>query len=278
MTLTELISKYNGKPCKIFPNNLSPQCFELVCAWTDGLGVPHVAGNPSPFPYENAYQIYTDFGSYQAQYFDRIANSPTGMPQAGDLVVWGSSYNGGAGHVAVATGANTDTNHFQALEQNDPNPYCQLKDYNYNSVLGWLRPKVQGSTPTPTPVDTCPAQLTAITAERDRLNGVITGKDDTITHLGATIDQKNSELATLQATVASQTAILLTKDQSIVTLTEQALKVQPLTDQLAQAEQSKKLYAEQVSALQTQLGTIKSKLVPKKTLSLKLYNFLMSLE
>lgn len=135
--------------------------------------------------------------------------------------------------------------------------------------------EASGSTP---PTDDCPAKLKQITEERDRLNGVITSKDETINHLGATIDQKNSELATLQAIVSKDKETLLITQQQLSTAQEQALKVPSLTEQLEQAEETKKLYAGQVTALQTQISKIKSQLVPKKYLSKKLYDIIMALE
>ena len=85
MTLDELNAKFdqflannNGKQVIVLPSskqNGYGQCFDLAVAFTDFLGIPHYQGNPSPFPYPNASQIYTDFGPFQAQYFDRIANS-----------------------------------------------------------------------------------------------------------------------------------------------------------------------------------------------------------
>jgi hypothetical protein len=187
MTVEELIAKYNGKPCKILPNTLPPQCFDLAVAYTDSLGIPHYPNNPSPFPYVNASQIYTNFGSFQEQYFIKIPNTADAVPQKGDLVVWASSYNNGAGHVAIATGSG-DTNHFQAFQQNDPNPYCQLKDYSYSSVLGWLRDKIS-----PVQVDDCPAKLKTITEERDRLNGIIAGKDNEIKTCSASLSSITAE-------------------------------------------------------------------------------------
>lgn len=116
------------------------QCFDLAVKWTDILGVPHASGNPSPFPYPNAYQIYTDFGDFQKKYFERIANTPSAVPQKGDVVVWAGSYNGGIGHVATASGVG-DTNTFQAFSQNVPlNSVSRLVTFGYGHVLGWLRP------------------------------------------------------------------------------------------------------------------------------------------
>jgi hypothetical protein len=134
--LQNFINIYDGE----YVSLLSPgrQCFDLVVAWTDLLNIPHYPGNPSPFPYANAYQIYTDFGSFQATYFDKIAYSGN-SPSAGDIVVWSNDYYSG-GHTGVATGALVGS--FDCFVQNDPtNSACHTKNYNYNHVLGWLRPK-----------------------------------------------------------------------------------------------------------------------------------------
>ena len=187
MTLQDFINKHNGQALKTLPNSLPPQCFDLALGWTDNLGVPHYPNNPSPFPYVNAYQIYTDFGTWQGQYFDRIAND--GVPKAGDLVVWSNSY-GSAGHVAIATGKG-DTNSFEAFSQNDPlYSVCAIKTYSYKSVLGWLRCKITQPT---IPVDDCPAKLTQITAERDRLNKIIEGKDNEINTCNASLSSVTAE-------------------------------------------------------------------------------------
>lgn len=127
-------------------------------------------------------------------------------------------------------------------------------------------------------IDDCPAKLTQITTERDRLNGVITGKDETISHLGATIDQKNSELATAQATISNLQSQVIILQEQLATATEQAKKAVELTNLLAACETTKKGYADNLSSCQTQLGKIKNSLVPKKYLSLKIYNALMRLE
>lgn len=150
--LDDFIEKWNGKPCRILPSTLADknkwgQCFDLVVAWTDLLEIPHYPGHPSPFPFQYAYQIYFNFGTWQAQYFTRITNGPFNSPQAGDIPVWKPGYNGGPGHTAVATGKNGFWN-FEAFSQNDPlGSYCGKKWYNYNylqnsGVYGWLHPKI----------------------------------------------------------------------------------------------------------------------------------------
>lgn len=153
MTSQELRSKFdkfltenNGKFIKVLPNNLNPQCFDLAVAWTDLLGVPHYPNQPSPFPYVNAYEIFTKPNSVSSQYFDFIPNSPTAVPQKGDIIVWDKNLNGGIGHVAVATGNGTVSS-FESYDQNwVVGSFSKLIQHSYNYVLGWLRLKVTQST------------------------------------------------------------------------------------------------------------------------------------
>lgn len=143
MTIQEFVNKWSGKYLSI----LSPgrQCFDLVAEFALNNGVPKFPGRPSPFPYLYAYQIYTDFGSHQAKYFDRIANGPLNTPQAGDIMVWKPGYNGGPGHTAVVVDAGVWS--FRAFSQNDPvGSRCAIKTYSYGylsnrGVYGWLRLK-----------------------------------------------------------------------------------------------------------------------------------------
>jgi hypothetical protein len=78
--------------------------------------------------------------NYPVEYFDKIPNTPSGIPQKGDVVIWGM---GTYGHVGIATGIG-DTNSFTSLDQNwdgvPTNPSKVIK-HDYKNVLGWLRPK-----------------------------------------------------------------------------------------------------------------------------------------
>lgn len=88
-----------------------------------------------------AYQVWSEFGNLPAsQYFDRIPNTPTGIPQLGDIVIWNTSV-GPAGHIAIATGRG-DVNRFTSFDQNWPGGSLpHLQDHSYYGVVGWLRRK-----------------------------------------------------------------------------------------------------------------------------------------
>lgn len=147
MTRDEINQKFDqlytqslGKPVKVLPATLNgqqtPQCFDWVVKWTNTLGIPHASGNPSPFPYLHAYQIYTDFGTHQAAYFDRIQ---TKTFLKGDIVVLDKSV-GPSGHVAIAK------NSWVTTDQNwNGRGYITEESHNLNSVLGVLRLKVTTS-------------------------------------------------------------------------------------------------------------------------------------
>ena len=135
ITLNDFVAKWNNKYVEANDPSNYAQCFDLAIQWVSELGIPK-----NIFPYLYAYQIYTNFGTEQAKYFDRIYNSPTAVPKEGDVIVWGNNYNYAGGHVGIyRTGDVWSANIF---EQNDPmKTPAHMKTYNYNYVLGWLRPK-----------------------------------------------------------------------------------------------------------------------------------------
>lgn len=92
---------------------------------------PDIFGNPPDL-----------WEKYQSDYYDKIPNTPTGVPQLGDVIIWGTKY-GKYGHIAICTEiANTKT--FTSFDQNDPiGEPCHFQPHTYAGVLGWLRPKNQ---------------------------------------------------------------------------------------------------------------------------------------
>lgn len=110
------------------------QCFDLAFNWCDFLNIPR-----DSIRHLNAYQIFTQPNPDTGQYWDLIGNTPTGVPQIGDLVIWGTSV-GPAGHVAIFKEG--DTNSFRSEDQNWSGiQKARLINHSYSGVLGWLRPK-----------------------------------------------------------------------------------------------------------------------------------------
>ena len=73
--------------------------------------------------------------------FDWVANTPTGVPPYGSIVVFNGRVGGGYGHTGVAI-EGSDTNQVRVIQQNDPyGSGVSIKTYPYNNVSGWLVPK-----------------------------------------------------------------------------------------------------------------------------------------
>src|SRR3990167_7873478 len=103
MTLDQFIVKYNGKYVEFNNDQYKFQCVDLMRQY-----VKEVLGlNPYVIPAAGtAKQIYLNFKDNQ--YFRKIANTPTGVPQKGDTVFWGwyPFVTGWAGHVSVFCAGN----------------------------------------------------------------------------------------------------------------------------------------------------------------------------
>ena len=135
MNLDEFINKYKGS--KIEYDNVSPyQCVDLVKMYAKKvLGLDFGA-------FGNAKDYYYNFEAIKTlkDNFTKIKNTPTFIPQKGDIVIWG---NGKYGHIAVATGEGT-TRWFKSFDQNyGIDKRCRIVKHDYKNFLGVLRPNNQ---------------------------------------------------------------------------------------------------------------------------------------
>lgn len=138
-TYSEFIKKYNGK-AKDYDGVAGVQCVDLIKYY-----LKEVFGI-NPGAWGDAHCYYDNFNNISAltKNFVRIANTPSFVPQKGDIVVWAPSLNGGWGHIAIATGQG-DTKCFYSHDQNWTGNHdaCTKIKHNYNHVYGVLRPKDQ---------------------------------------------------------------------------------------------------------------------------------------
>lgn len=127
MTFSEFLKKWNGKYCEVAgSSNALNQCVDLANAYIrDVLGLPIIE-------WTNA----VDFPSKAGSAYDYILNTPEGVPQEGDIIVWKPS----PGHIAVFMEGNTKR--FTSFDQNFPvGSFCHVQEHTYQNVIGWLRPK-----------------------------------------------------------------------------------------------------------------------------------------
>ena len=131
MTTEDFIIKWNGKYVDT-DNAYGAQCMDLMhqyCVEVLGLSQGDLAASC-------ARDVYMNFTNVQGHdKFDKIDNSPDGVPQEGDIVFW---INEPYGHVAVFHDG--DANSFKSFDQNYPTGSpCHIQQHTYASVGGWLR-------------------------------------------------------------------------------------------------------------------------------------------
>lgn len=227
MTLDEFKTKYEGRSID-FDGWYGAQCVDEMNQYlVDVLGIT----NPiQAFPGATAYEIYTNANNPQ---FDKIANTPTGVPQVGDIVFWDTSI-GSAGHVAIFLSG--DANSFTSLDQNWPTgSVVHEQKHDYNGVCGWLHFKPVAAT-TDDPLAACLAQHTMLVTECNEKQATIDSQKATIDNLNSQINDRNNNIATLNGEISTLKTQLLATQGQVDTLTPIAKQVPQLKDELTQAQ------------------------------------------
>lgn len=245
MTLQDFIAKYAGKGID-FDGAYGDQCVDLMNQYlVDVLGITNpiqVLGGAT------AYQIYQNSNDSR---FTKIDNTPTGIPQAGDIVFWNTTV-GAAGHVDVFISG--DANNFIGFDQNWPvGSLCHQQDHNYNGVAGWLHFNQPVAQPTEDPLAACLAQHAQLVTECNDKQSTIDSQKTTIDSLNQQINDRNNDIVQLNAQISTLHTQLLGSTQEVDTLKPLALQVQGLKEQLAQAVNDRTLC---LNAQETQNKTI----------------------
>lgn len=129
MTFEEFITKYDGKGID-FDGAFGTQCVDLYRQY-----VKEVLGYPQSPLVEGAKDIWD---TYLPDYYQRIENTPYGVPEKGDIVIFGDTM-GKYGHVSIFIEGTASR--FTSFDQNYPTgSLCHKQGHTYNAVLGWLRP------------------------------------------------------------------------------------------------------------------------------------------
>lgn len=140
MTLQDFITQNDGKGLD-FDGAYGNQCMDLFEYYNRD-----VIGNPTPVA-GNAIDVQRTF---PPAYYSWVANTPTGVPTPGDVVIWNefAGLTGPAGHIDVFLSG--DANSFTGFDQNWPTQedingngtgVCHKQIHNnYDGVAGWLHP------------------------------------------------------------------------------------------------------------------------------------------
>jgi len=138
MTLDEFIARWAGRGIDTdFAYGF--QCMDLMhkyCQEVLGLSDLSILAAPA------AKYVWYNFSTIKGrELFEKIPNTPTGVPLKGDIVLWDGQW----GHVAVFRDGNV--NSFNSFDQNYPvGSLCHMQYHNYTNVLGWLRFKTPAYT------------------------------------------------------------------------------------------------------------------------------------
>lgn len=143
-----------------FDGAYGAQCVDLFNYYNQQVvGAPWI-GTPTT---GGAVDLWNDFDSGAGpQFYRKIANTPEGVPQFGDVVIWDQNVpgvTGPAGHVGIFTYG--DANSFTSFDENYPTGSACHHQFHpsYKGVLGWLRPLANdpvAAPPAPEPAPVVP--------------------------------------------------------------------------------------------------------------------------
>jgi len=232
MTVPEFVNLWNGLDVS-FPNCQNNQCMTLVHRYvSEVLKIEDISVLARP----TAAQVWTEFA--WGQYFTQVANTPTGIPPVGAIMIFKPSPdNNNCGHICIVLDGAT-VNKFKSFDADFPwgsKPSIQTHAYtdaNGNDlVYGWLIPNgnlvTQDAVPIADPqqiqtlndaVNSCQSQLKEETTQnailqKDKtdlqlqvsdLEGEVKNDKSQITLLQTQLDGTQKEIINLHATIEAQ--------------------------------------------------------------------------
>lgn len=131
----DFIKKYQGKTVCFPEGKYCGECLSLCKQYIlENLGI-----YPPPSGTNSAYGYWSRFPSPLGEVFEKVKNTPNGVPQKGDLVIWNTNAGGGFGHIAIFVEGNA--NKFTSFDANWNGRQAHLQGHYYNNVVGWLHAK-----------------------------------------------------------------------------------------------------------------------------------------
>lgn len=213
MILQEFIQKYDGKGID-FDGSFGNQCMDLYRQY-----VKEVLSFPQSPPVPSAKNVWT---TYLQDYFEKVENTPSGVPRSGDVVIWGDGI-GEHGHIAIYVEGNAKK--FKSFDQNFPvGTLCHIQEHTYKAVLGWLVPKEQN-----TPINMIPKWFETLLQEK----GLNIGNESEIRSVFDKAKKYDDETTALKEQVKSISEALADRAGEVSVLTE---KNQRLTDEATEAK------------------------------------------
>lgn len=132
MTYRQFKDKWLGKGID-YDKSYGFQCVDVYRMYCK-----EVLDIPQSSPVRGAKDIWN---TYLTKHFTKIPNTPEGVPNQGDVVIWG---HGEYGHVGIVDEANKQ--YLTCFEQNwveiNGTGVTELRRHTYANVTGWLRPDI----------------------------------------------------------------------------------------------------------------------------------------
>lgn len=133
--VTNFFNKYNGKPVRFGGStNTTPQCTDLAAQYnTEVVGAPNVSDGLGAKQW---------FANASRSFYTPILNTPSFVPQRGDIAVWNEKLGNTYGHVSICTGEG-NADYFMSMDQNWGGQYAHYVKHNYLPIgsVNFLRPK-----------------------------------------------------------------------------------------------------------------------------------------
>jgi len=218
LTLQEFVQKYTGTN-QDFDGGYGSQCVDYARLYAEQVwGIKtNVVYPPSPAD-GGAKHAFTDyprsFINGRGDLVERISNTSTNCPQAGDIIIWNEKKGNSWGHIAIVI--NADVNRFRVSEQNTGNgdgfgsdDAIRYNNYDYKDVLGWLRLRQNKSEPTKSGV----VDLSNLN-EQEKAMINLNNKEA----IANTLRDRNHEIVTLKNKVLNLESENRTKNQKIFEL------------------------------------------------------------
>lgn len=201
MTYKQFKEKWLGKGID-FDGSFGFQCVDVYRMYCK-----EVLNIPQSPPVKGAKDIWH---TYLTKYFDRIENTPTGVPEQGDIIIWDI---GTYGHVGIVDSATQSE--FTTFEQNwtemNGSGVTELRNHYYKNVLGWLHFKsiIENMTEEE-------KRILDFIRERKLTEGQIRQAADWLKD--NIVEKQKEEISTLKATISDQCKEMDNKDIEYNTL------------------------------------------------------------
>lgn len=134
MTLNEFVEAYNGTKID-YDGRYGAQCVDVFRQYCkDVLDIPHTGG------VVGAAELYTKYEAMplEQKYFKRIPYKEGMQPDAGDVVIFGTTKTNKYGHVAIVLDSSSEE--IAVFEQDGfKQTGAHVSSWSYARVLGFLR-------------------------------------------------------------------------------------------------------------------------------------------